>query len=55
MRRRLVAIASAIAFVAGGLVLSAAPAQAAHSCMEDMPCYPHVCGDIKPKPYIYFC
>ena len=55
VRRRLIAIVSAVAFAAGGLVVGATQAQAAHSCSPDIPCYPHVCVDIKRKPYLYFC
>ena len=55
MRRRLLALAAAAALGVSGLLVSAAPAQAAHSCIPESPCYPHICGDIKPKPYVYFC
>jgi len=55
MRRRIYAVTAAIALAAGGLVVGSAPAQAAHMCAEDIPCYPHVCVDIKRKPYVTFC
>ena len=55
MRRRIAAVASAVTLVAGGLIVGASPAQAAHSCSPDIPCYPHVCVELKPKPNLYFC
>ena len=55
MRRRIIAIASAVTFVAGGLLVGASQAQAAHSCSPDIPCYPHVCVELKPKARVYFC
>ncbi len=55
MRRRVLAIASAVTFAAAGLVVGATTAQAAHSCSPDIPCYPHVCVELKPKPRYYFC
>lgn len=55
MRRRLLAVTAALAFAASGLVVGATQAQAAHRCDPEIPCYPHVCIDIKQKPYITFC
>lgn len=56
MRRQIFAVASAVAFAASTLVVSTATqAQAAHSCMPESPCYPHICVELKPKPRYYFC
>ncbi len=56
MRRRVFAVTAALALAAGGLVVGSAPAQAAHYCSDDIPCYPHVCVNTSQKPYtVYFC
>lgn len=53
MSRRLYAAVAVLAL--GGALSVSAPAGASHSCMPEMPCYPHTCIDIKKKPYVYFC
>lgn len=54
-RRTIVASAVTLAGTFGGIALTAAPASAQHMCNPDIPCYPHLCVNIKQKPYVYPC